>query len=155
MFGDVKRATEKSVMQPEWPKNIPIPTIEEFFLTPVRAVKPRPLPPDIETAFEQLFPTVPPLPVPRPKRRYRLSQSGRASLQASARRVQPWNHATGPRSRAGKNASKRNASRDGHTRTERRALRQCVASMRIMFEMWWGKPGSKRWRQAIEASART
>jgi len=47
------------------------------------------------------------------KRAYRLSPEGLAALRASARRVRPWAHSTGPRTEAGKARSSRNALKHG------------------------------------------
>lgn len=48
-----------------------------------------------------------------PKRSYRLSAEGLASLRESARRNQPWQYSTGPRTAKGKRVSSRNALRLG------------------------------------------
>lgn len=48
-----------------------------------------------------------------PRRPYRLSPEGLASLQAAARRNRPWEFATGPKTASGKAQSSRNAWKHG------------------------------------------
>lgn len=125
------------------------PTIDEFFNTPVSLNDvPSDLPPMVAEAMELAFPVVPKLPKPKAKRRYALSEQGRASLQAHANQNRPWQHATGPRTPQGKNASRRNASKNRYLKVEHRAFRQSIRSLGALFEIWWGKPGSKRWNAA-------
>lgn len=50
----------------------------------------------------------------QPRRRpYQLTPEGRASLQASAARVKPWERSTGPRTPDGKSRSRMNAWKHG------------------------------------------
>jgi hypothetical protein len=49
----------------------------------------------------------------KPKRKYKLSRRGRASLRAAARKTQPWKHATGPRTETGKMIVSQNALKHG------------------------------------------
>lgn len=58
-----------------------------------------------------------------PRRKYRLSAEGLASLQRAAKANQPWTCSTGPRTEAGKAISRFNAWKRGFHRAEaRRAL---------------------------------
>ena len=55
-----------------------------------------------------------PIPPPSPpKRRYHLSDAGRAALRAAAMKHQPWTHSTGPRTVLGKAISRQNGLRHG------------------------------------------
>ena len=70
-------------------------------------------------------------PPERPKRHYRLSPEGRASLRESAGRNQPWSNSTGPRTGRGKERSKMNAYRHG-ARSEEAAARH--KTIRLLLE---------------------
>ena len=62
----------------------------------------------------------------RPKRRYRLSPTGRESLRKSASRNQPWSKSTGPRSASGKERAKMNALQHGARSAEAAARRKTI-----------------------------
>jgi hypothetical protein len=70
-------------------------------------------------------------PEPRPKRRYRLSPKGRASLLKSAARNQPWLQSTGPRTASGKERAKMNAYQHGARSEEAAARRKTI---RLLLE---------------------
>lgn len=63
----------------------------------------------------------------KPRRPYRLSPEGLASLRASAARTQPWKRATGPRTAEGKARSRMNAWRHGERSAEAMAARAEIA----------------------------
>jgi len=83
----------------------------------------------------------PPLKMPNPlekkkrRRRYRLSETGRAALQASAQKNRPWQHSTGPRTLLGKAMTSQNTLKHGYycrqtEFPETAAYRAFVKSMR-------------------------
>jgi len=73
-------------------------------------------------------------PPPAPtKRRYRLSPTGLASLQAAALSKRPWEQSTGPKTKEGKRRSSSNALRHGERSVPcsemRRAIRAALRSL--------------------------
>lgn len=66
----------------------------------------------------------------RPRRCYTLSPQGLASLQASARRVKPWEQSTGPRTPLGKARSRMNAWKHGERSCEVMEQRALQAELR-------------------------
>src|SRR5688572_10551440 len=67
------------------------------------------------------------------KRKYALSETGRASLQASVRRRKPWTSSTGPRTPSGKARARQNAWRHGERSAEtRERLRAIRATLRLI-----------------------
>ena len=68
-----------------------------------------------------------------PRRRYRLSKPGLESLRSSAQKHQPWRSSTGPRTAAGKAASRMNAMKLGLFTQERlQANREMAELLRDM-----------------------
>jgi hypothetical protein len=53
-------------------------------------------------------------PFKKSKRSYHLSEVGRAALSASAQKIRPWLHSTGPRTAEGKQMSSRNNFKHGY-----------------------------------------
>jgi hypothetical protein len=51
---------------------------------------------------------------PKPKRRYHLTRAGRAALRAAIQKTKPWLRSTGPRTDAGKLATRQNAVKHGY-----------------------------------------
>ena len=69
----------------------------------------------------------------RPRRRYRLSRRGLKSLRATALRNKPWLGSTGPRTTAGKDRSKLNATKHGERSARSRAAwRELNAALRAL-----------------------
>ncbi len=64
-----------------------------------------------------------------PRRRYRLTPAGLASLRASIRRVTPWERSTGPRTLEGKARSRLNATKHGERSAEAMARRRELTTM--------------------------
>ena len=64
--------------------------------------------------------------IPRPKRTYRLSPEGRASLKKSARQNRPWGKSTGPRTEEGRDRAKMNAFQHGARSAEAGARRTTI-----------------------------
>ena len=64
--------------------------------------------------------------IPRPKRRYRLSPEGRASLKQTAAANRPWAKSTGPRTAEGKDRAKMNAFQHGARSAEAAGRRKTI-----------------------------
>ena len=58
---------------------------------------------------------------PQKRRRYQLTEEGRSSLRAAARRTKPWRSTRGPKTAKGKRRSSRNALKCGEAAAEVRA----------------------------------
>ncbi len=65
----------------------------------------------------------------RPKRSYRLTPDGLASLRTSIARAKPWMSSTGPRTPDGKARSRRNAWKHGRRSAEEIARRRELAAL--------------------------
>src|SRR5690349_12761954 len=71
----------------------------------------------------------------QPPRRYRLSQRGLTSLRTTALKNKPWLRSTGPRTAAGKDRSKLNATKHGErSATNRATWRELNAALRTLNE---------------------
>jgi hypothetical protein len=72
-------------------------------------------------------------PSAKPKRRYRLSRSGKAALRAAIRKAKPWERSMGPRSLLGKLATRQNAIKHGYYSrmplAEAAAFKACMKSL--------------------------
>lgn len=72
----------------------------------------------------------------RPKRRYRLTPEGLASLRAAAERNRPWERSTGPRTTGGKARSRMNAWKHGADAAYQRQLRRVQRLIIKKYKNW-------------------